>query len=302
MADRPGPDVRTIPVQRIRPGDHAFAAYRDEAAKWALLGAFVHHGLARGEKVLALLDPSVTADELLHRLGPESGSLRRAWRSGQLELSSMRALLHPHRRFTTARQWQRLAEESRLAAPQGHPAARAYIDMAWVADLGTEAADVVACEHGARHLFAGRAHSEVCAYDVNAFPPEVLNAAHELHPVHLLGDIGALLATHTATDTGAPAVRLVGEADIATAEEFAAALHTAFARREQHPAPPVHVDLTGLHFLGAGCAALLLRLASTAGAVDVVCTTIQDRVLRRLGAAGIPSLTLRTAHGEERRC
>ncbi|NGO72584.1 hypothetical protein G5C65_30355 [Streptomyces sp. SB3404] len=303
---RPPPGARTIPVQRIRPGQHAFAAYGSEAGQWEVVSAFVRHGLARSEKVLLFLHPRVSTDEVLAGLGAGTSPLATAWDRGQVTVSSMRALIAPHREFTSARQWHRLTEEAELAVRQGYAALRAYIDMAWVDDLGTDIASVLERERSAEHLFTNRRYSEVCAYDHRAFGPEALRTLRAAHPVHLLDAPGSLRAEHGAGG-GTRSIRLLGEADIATHAEFAAALRDAFARAR--PDGPLHVDLTALHFLGASCAADLLRQAAGAAAAasagagagagaggpdatTVRCTPIQARTLRRLGSDAVRSLTL----------
>ncbi|GAB2772560.1 MEDS domain-containing protein [Streptomyces daliensis] len=268
---------RLIPVQRMRPGDHAFTAYESEADQWGVISAFVRQGLIEGEKVLVFMSPEVTGDELLGRLESRTPAVVNAWAGGQLVLSSMRALIEPDTAFTAARQWQRLIEEADLAVRQGYPAMRAYIDMAWVADLGTDVQDVMRRERSATHLFdGGRPYSEICAYDGRWFSTDVLDAMLDAHPTTLLDRLGSLRVIHssappgpdgTGQGPGMPSVRLVGEADVSTGAEFSGALRAALSALASGPSPGagLHVDLTSLHFLGVGCAADLLRLSAEAG-------------------------------------
>lgn len=296
-ADWEAPDARTIPVQRIAPGQHAFAAYGSEAGQWDVVSAFVRQGLALSEKVLVFLRPEISETELLERLDARTPALTQAWSRGQLVLSSMRSLIYPHRTFTAARQWERLTEESGLAVRQGYSSMRAYIDMAWVHDLGTDVGDVMKRERSAGHLFDGQPYSEVCAYDDRAFGHDVLSAMYDAHPVNLLATLGSLRATRGAPrDDGAVSLRLIGEADIATSTQFTRILAAALALAE--PRRPLFFDLTSLHFLGAGCAADLLRLCATAAPRTTVrCTPVQQRVLHRLGAGSIRSLALVVEEG-----
>ena len=320
--------TRTLPVQRIRPGQHAFTAYDSETTQWDVVSAFVRQGLALSEKVLLFLHPRVTEGELLNRIDAATPALTQAWGRGQLTLSSMRALIAPDQVFTTARQWRRLTEESERAVRQGYSAMRVYIDMAWIHDLGTDVGDVMHRERTSGHLFEGRRYSEVCAYDHRAFAPEVLHAMRRAHPVNLLGTVGSLRAiaegggaagtgsagTDGGDGGGGTAVRLVGEADIATHHEFTTALRLAYARAV--PGSPLRIDLRTLHFLGASCAAELLRLSAATGTptahgtrthgtttahgthhaaairTTVHCTPVQARTLRRLGSDAVSSLTL----------
>lgn len=288
-------DVRTIPVQRFRPGQHGFTTYGSVGGQWDVVSAFVRQGIARSEKVLVIMDPGVTEAELLDRIDAHTPALKQAWRRGQLGLSSMRALIAPHHVFTAARQWDRLAAQSARAVREGYTAMRAYIDMVWVDDLGTDVNDVMWRERSAGHLFADRTYSELCAYDERSFTDEVLAEMHRAHPVNLLGGIGTLSAVHHHSGAGSD-VRLTGEADIATQEEFLRALRATLERVT--PGLPLTVDLTSLHFLGAGCAADLLRLSAAAPTRTTVrCTSVQARVLHRLGAGSVRSLALAVEEG-----
>lgn len=293
---------RAIPVQRLLPGDHAFAVHRSDAEQHDVLGAFIRQGLIEGEKVLVYLGPAhldtrapapgpAAQRELLTRLDVSTPAVERALEEGRLQFSSMRELIGVEERFTAERQWHRLTEETDLAVREGRPAVRAYIDMAWIADLGADLSTVRERERNAGHLFAGRPYSEVCAYDARAFPADMLEAMAEAHPRNLLDRTGDFRAAHD--ENG---VRLIGEADVSTGDAFRDALRTAFGR-----APHLTVDLTTLHFLGAGCAADLLRMSAGAHTdgvrTSVRCTPFQARMLRRLGAGSLRSLNLTVAEG-----
>ncbi|WP_236592318.1 MEDS domain-containing protein [Streptomyces sp. NHF165] len=302
---RPAADVRTLPVQRFRPGQHGFASYGSEHPQWDVVHAFVRQGLAYGEKVLVLLHPRVSVGELLSLLDGHGPPVSDAWQRGQVVLSSMRALIAPHRRFTAARQWARLREESARARAEGWTALRAYIDMAWVEDLGADVESVMRRERSSQHLFDSGTYSEICAYDDRAFTDELLAEMHRAHPVNLLGSVGSL---HAVRETGAdgPQLRLTGEADIATRAELTRALRTALAGTAPghgEPGSPasgreLRLDLRALHFLGAACAADVLRACAAApGDATVRCTGVQERILRHLGAGSLRSLTLVVEEG-----
>lgn len=296
--------ARTIPVQQMRPGDHTFAVYRSEAEQHDVLGVFIRQGLIAGEKVLVHLgpdyldtghEPGLAAQrELLSRLGIRTAGVGQALEEGRLRFSSMRALILPEKEFSAERQWHRLTEETELAVSEGHPALRAYIDMAWIADLGTDLGTVRERECNAGHLFAGRLYSEICAYDGRTFSTDLLDAMAEAHPRTLLDRTGDLRAAH-----GENGVRLIGEADIGTSDAFDHALRTAYLRTALHTEPHLTVDLTALHFLGAGCAAGLLRQCAAVQAdtvrITVRCTAFQARILQKLGSDSLPALGLSVA-------
>ncbi|MFE6689430.1 MEDS domain-containing protein [Streptomyces sp. NPDC057743] len=112
---------RLIPVQPLRPRDHAFVGYGDDEVRWEAVTACVRLGLARGEKALVPPCPGVPTDEVLARIDLPNRSPARARERGQLVIATMRELIRPDAEFTAARQLARL---------------RAFSDMGRVADLG----------------------------------------------------------------------------------------------------------------------------------------------------------------------
>ncbi|QGV77438.1 MEDS domain-containing protein [Streptomyces ficellus] len=270
----------TLPVQHMGPGHHAFLAYDDEAPGWDVLAAFVRAGLARGEKVIVFGPPRLTEAQVRSRLDEAPGTpATPGYERTQLELSSMRELILPARRFTADRQWRRIAEESGAARDDGYTGLRTYIDMGWVADLGAGLDMMMDRERRAGHLFTDGFYSEVCAYDRRRFPEAVLEAMYRAHPENLLPGLGRLRCLH-----GRGALRVVGEADTATYGQFARAL----ARLLADPAPgPLTVDLLRTAFLGARAAAELAGLPGRAPAgrtVRIRCSRRHARLLRHLGA------------------
>ncbi|WFB06387.1 MEDS domain-containing protein [Streptomyces sp. LX-29] len=280
---------RSIPVHRMRPGDHAFVSYDDDETRWEVLTAFTWLGLARGEKVIVLPPPGVPEYEVLDRLDAGSPAVAAARRRGQLVISSMAQLIAPDREFTAERQMSRLAEESARAVRDGYRALRAFIDMHWVAALGAAIAAMEHRETHAAHLFTGRPYSEICAYDRRAFTAETLRAMARAHPRTLMERLGSLRAGYPLPQL----LHLSGEADAATRERFTAALREAVDRTSVHRR--LTVDLTDLHFLSFGCAGDLLSIAHGATGherITVLCDSYLSLTLRRLGADAVPHLTL----------
>ncbi|TJZ44071.1 hypothetical protein FCH28_31180 [Streptomyces piniterrae] len=276
-----------IPVQHLRPGDHAFVSYGDDEVRWEVVTAFVRLGLARGEKVLVLPCPGVPGEEVLARIDFPSHSTALARERGQLVLSSMREVIAPDAEFTAARQMARLRAETERATAEGYTGLRAFIDMGWVAALGADVGTMAHRETHADALFAGRPYTEICAYDRRRFDRETVAAMERAHPRALLERLGSLRAVRDAED----ALRFIGEADAANRAAFTRSLEIALARTA--PSRRLTVDLTRLHFLSVGCATALL--AGVSGAVghelvEVRCDRGQARMLRRLGAGAVPRL------------
>ena len=270
-------DTRTLAVERMRPGDHAFAHYADDDVRWEVPAAFTFRGLAHGEKVIVMMDPECSADDAYARLAAYGGSAYEARASGQLMFSSMRELIGPDRSFTALRQMSRLREETERACQQGFAGLRTVIDMAWVDDLGMDVEGVMHREKHADLLFETRQYAEICTYDRRWFDPAVIEEMRVSHPVALLERPGDLQAHHAPGE-----LYLIGDADMATGDIFRAAVSVAF---EALPDGQALVDLTRLCFLSAGCAGDLLRLIGQTAACDKVvvrCLPPQAKILHRL--------------------
>lgn len=283
-------DMHTMSVTQMRLGDHAFAHYADDDARWELISAFCALGLAGGEKVVVLADPAVPHDEAYGRLFPDDALADRALASGQLTFQSMHAVIHPDRHFTAERQIARLFEEIERARRQGYAGLRAAVDMAWTREWGMDIEAVMYRETHADALFARGQYAELCSYDRRAFAPEVIEAMRAGHPLALLERPGDLDAYHSING-----LHLIGDADMATRERFVAALGMAFAAASG--AGRLLLDLSRLAFLSAACAADLLRIVAQADRyerVDVYCSRFHAQVLGRLGAARIGRLTVTT--------
>jgi hypothetical protein len=280
-------DAHTLAVERIRLGDHAFAHYADDDVRWEVPAAFAYGGLARGEKVMVMMDPACSADDAFARLAANNGGADDARARGQLVFSSMRELIRPDKSFTAPRQISRLREETERARQQGFAGLRAVIDMAWVQDLGADVDDVMRREKGANALFGGRRYAEICTYDRRCFDPGVVEEMRLSHPVALLERPGDLQAHHAPGE-----LYLIGDADVVTGDIFRAAVRLAFDAPRDRQAL---VDLTRLCFLSAGCAGDLLRLVGQASACDKVvvrCRPPQTLILRRLRAMWTDRLAL----------
>jgi anti-anti-sigma regulatory factor len=280
-------DAHTLAVEQMRLGDHAFAHYGDDNARWQVPAVFTQRGLGRGEKVIILGDPAVPHDEAYQRMAAFGGQAEQARARGQLVFSSMRALIHPDRTFTARRQLSRLREETARARWEGYAGLRAFIDMAWVRDLGMDVEGVMRREKTAGGLFASRRYAEICSYDRRRFAPAVVEEMRVSHPVALLERPGELQAWHSYDE-----VHLIGDGDVLTRERFRDAIQAVLG-----PAPggQVLVDLSRLCFLSAGCAGDLLRLVAQADACELVvicCSDLHARTLRHLGADRIGRLVL----------
>ena len=67
-------DTHTLAVEQMQLGDHAFAHYAADDVRWEVPAVFAHQGLARGEKVIVMMDPACPADDACARLAAYGGS------------------------------------------------------------------------------------------------------------------------------------------------------------------------------------------------------------------------------------
>ncbi|GGY08635.1 hypothetical protein GCM10010358_72030 [Streptomyces minutiscleroticus] len=281
-------DSRTMAVEDMRLGDHAFAHYADDDIRWEVLSAFTQTGIANDEKVIALADPAVAHSEVLERLSTWSPTTEQAWARAQLEITSMRALIHPDRCFTARRQIDRLREETVRARQEGYAGLRSVIDMAWVQDLRMDIEGVMHRETHADALFADHHYAEICTYDRRRFDPDVLEAMRVGHPVVLLERPGDLAAYRSVNG-----LRVIGDADTATAASFEAALRDALA--DAGTADRLLLDLTRLSFLSVTCARTVLQLIANAQgctSVEVLCSPFHALLLDGMGASALANLVL----------
>jgi anti-anti-sigma regulatory factor len=279
-------DAHTLAVEHARLGQHAFAYYEDDEARWEVAAAFIGRGCALGHKVIVVPDPAVSRQEAWERITAWSGVTEQALAGGQVACATMREIIYPDPRFSAARQLIRLREATAEARREGYAGLRLFIDMRWVHDLGLDIDQMMAWEASADELFTAADFAAVCSYDRRAFAPEVVEAMRAGHPVALLGRPGELRAYRS--DHGC---HLIGDADIATAPSFRAALSAAL---DAAAAGRVLLDLSRLCFLSVGCAADLLRLGAASGCRPVVvrCSATQARTLRQLGAGSMPWLVV----------
>jgi hypothetical protein len=280
-------DAHTLAVEQMRLGDHAFAHYADDDVRWEVPAVFARQGLARGEKVIVMMDPACPADDACERMAAYGLGVGDAHASGQLVFSSMRELIRPQESFTVFRQMGRLRQETELACQEGFAGLRTVIDMAWVQDLGADVEDVMRREKHADSLFGSRRYAQICTYDRRCFDPGVVEEMRVSHPVALLERSGDLQAHQ-----GPGELYLIGDADMTTGDIFRAAASVAFG---PSASSQVMVDLRRLCFMSAGCAGDLLWIVAEASVCDRVvvrCRPSQARVLRSLGAARIDGLML----------
>jgi hypothetical protein len=282
---------RAVGVDRLQPGDHAFFSYSDDETRWEVLSVFTQQGFARDEKVGLLVDVGYSADWVAERVAGDKRAARRALRGGQLVVSN--APRFARGGFDAARLVEGARRRLDTVLAEGYTGLRSASEMslalAPIDHLG-QAVEYEIALHGS--LFSEQQRSRytaLCYWDERLFgETDAMKEARSVHPVVLLPRIGTLHVTVSGNR-----VSLTGESDLASREEFEAALRTLAVL----PATTLVLDVADLSFFDAHSASAVLRLAAGLTAprrLEVHCRGAQRRLLHVLGGRSITQLSIIT--------
>ena len=282
---------RAVGVDRLQPGDHAFFSYSDDETRWEVLSVFTQQGFARDEKVGLLVDVGYSADWVAERVAGDARAARRALRGGQLVVSN--APRFARGGFNAARLVEGARRRLDTVLAEGYTGLRSASEMslalAPIDHLG-QAVEYEIALHAS--LFSEQRRSRytaLCYWDERLFgETDAIKEARSVHPVILLPRIGTLHAT-----VSGDRVSLTGESDLASRDEFDAALRTLAVL----PATTLVLDIADLSFFDAYSASAVLRLAAELTAprrLEVHCRGAQRRLLHVLGGRSITQLSIIT--------
>ena len=282
---------RAVGVDRLQPGDHAFFSYSDDETRWEVLSVFTQQGLARDEKVGLLVDVGYSADWVAERVAGDPRAARRALRGGQLVVSN--APRFARGGFDAARLVEGARRRLDTVLAEGYTGLRSASEMslalAPIDHLG-QAVEYEIVLHAS--LFSEQQRSRytaLCYWDERLFgETDAMKEARSVHPVVLLPRIGTLHATVSGNR-----VSLTGESDLASREEFDAALRTLAVL----PPTTLVLDVADLSFFDAHSASAVLRFAAGLTAprrLEVHCRGAQRRLLHVLGGRSISQLSIIT--------
>ncbi|HEU5159124.1 MAG TPA: MEDS domain-containing protein [Streptosporangiaceae bacterium] len=245
------------PVRDLRPGDHAWLAFRSREEQEHVIGAFVHEGLAGTDRVVYITGacPRELPGLLTrYRTDPDPFAA-----TGQLKIISPREACDADGRFDPDRLLDAVAAEIGESFAAGYRGVRITGDMTWAVRQPGGHQRVLGCE---RRMDATIAASTlamaICQFGPHCCSPRQLDALEDTHAVIVEAnpefEDSVLRITRTFTP---PGLRLEGELDAARHAAFAEALASvADVDRD------VHLDLTGLRFLDLGALHLLTAFAS----------------------------------------
>lgn len=245
------------PVRDLRPGDHAWLAFRDRTEQEHVIGDFMREGLSGTDRVVYItgagpreLPGMVTR----YRTDPCAFTA-----TGQLKIISPQAACDTDGRFDPDRLLGAVEAEIGKAFAAGYRGVRVTGDMTWAVRQPGGYERVLGCE---RRMDATIAASTlamaICQFGRQCCSPRQLSALKYTHEVLVEAnpefEDGVLRITRTFAP---PGLRLEGELD--------GARHAAFAETLLSIADidrDVHLDLGGLRFIDLGALHLLTTFAN----------------------------------------
>ncbi|MGC9665274.1 MEDS domain-containing protein [Planosporangium sp. 12N6] len=282
----------TTVLDEVGAGDHACLTFSDTEERLDLLAGFVRDGLRTGQKVVCWTDsiePEALVDELAARSVRPGSALRR----GQLRVAAAGQSLLASR-AGAAGMVQALAGELERAGREGFPGLRVTADMGWATRPTATADDLVGFETKVADLFADGRLCLICQYDRDRFDAVTLAFAARTHPTTVAAPVyheHPLL--RVCRQYSPPGVRIAGELDYRHRDILEQALAES-RRLDRH----MHLNLTGLDFIDAACAAVIVSTAVALPAsrrMTVTCRRLVGTMLDLVGAVGAPRLRVRRA-------
>ncbi len=300
-----------IAVEQLVEGDHACLTFSDAEERLDIVSAFVQDGLDAGQKVLCLVDsilPDTLRKELIRRgvtveptvtfAAPDpTGRGRADGRSaGRLEIRGSEESWLLRGGFEAARMVDLIGTEVDAADRDGYTGLRLTGDMCWATRPVSGLDQLLTFERAVNDLFLDGRLTAICQYDRSSFDAVTLAVAANAHgravaaAIYHEDPVLRICRQHRP-----PGVRVAGELDFTRLEVLSHALGETL-RLDRNP----HLNLVGLSFLDAACAAVMLRSAQALSGdreMTVACGRNVARMLVMMGAERVPRLRLVTADG-----
>lgn len=276
------------PVRKLRPGDHAWLAYRGVAEQDHLVGAFVQDGLRAGDKVIYVTDGRMGRPPGLHGIDPrpylESRRLRMPAKS--------EVCVSRNGRFDPERLYGRLCGEIRRAQGEGHTSIRVTVDLSWTLKEKDGFRRLLECERLFEDaLRPSRTVMALCQLDRRVCTMDEAEALRGRHGLSAepdpVFDDSVLRLVRTFEPYG---LRVQGEIDAARHSAFVKALGELGGNHE------VHLDLAELRFIDLGGLGLIAEHAvKTARSRTIVLDHVPPQlrmVMEIVGWQRLPGLRL----------
>lgn len=224
-----------------------------------LLGTFTHAGLARGQRVMWLVDSRGE--------GPLAGLAGLAGGDGaaleQLEVSDAESVYLDGGSFDPDRMIERYRAEVEASRAAGYTGLRVVADTSWLVERPSDLEAFVSYETRVNELFSDGGFAAVCHYDPERLPLDWLRAVRDAHPMQAQPGPDAAISAGNCQIWAAADGRLsiAGELDCCNAASLRALLGDYAAGRGD-----VHLDASRLRFVDATGTRALLDAARSLGA------------------------------------
>jgi anti-anti-sigma regulatory factor len=245
------------PVRDLRPGDHAWLAFRDRTEQEHVIGDFVHEGLAGTDRVVYITGGCPhELPGMVTRYHTDPGPFAA---SGQLKIISPWAACDADGRFEPDRLLDAVETEIGTTLAAGYRGVRVTGDMTWVLRQPGGYERVLGYERRMEATIAASTLAmAICQFGRHCCSPRRLSTLKDTHEVIVEAnpefEDGVLRITRTFAP---PGLRLDGELDGARHAVFAETL-SSIADIDHD----VHLDLGGLHFIDLGALHLLTAFAN----------------------------------------
>jgi anti-anti-sigma regulatory factor len=274
-------------VTDVTVNDHACLTFGDREELFDLTAAFVRDGLAGGLKVVWLSDagPQLATSELARRgiaVGP-------AVAAGQMAAAGCEGPLLSGQAFRAGPAVDWLNGQVTACRREGFPGLRVAVDMSWALRPVTGVEQLPDFEEQIAAVVAGAPVSVLCQYDRDGFDPVTLASVAAFHTRSVAAaTYYADAILRICRQYAPPGIRLAGEIDHKNAEPLALALAEAIRLDGD-----ITVNMTGLAFIDASCARMIVDAARGLGGSRIVVLQCRPQTAARfilLGAGKVPGV------------
>lgn len=176
-------------IARMHAGDHYCGIYRTDEDHRALVVDFVRGGLARGEKMLYIVNLQ-TAAQLQATLAAAGIDVGGLLEKGQFVILTAKDSYLRDGEFDPERMIALLREETDKALAEGYPALRVTGEMTWALAGEPGSERLVEYESKLNQFFPDSKCYAICQYDRRRFDAEMLLDILHTHPRVLFGTDG----------------------------------------------------------------------------------------------------------------
>jgi hypothetical protein len=161
-------------------GDHTCVFYRSENELMEVISPFIADGLLRGDRCFCVQKPEVLS-RLIYDLQFLGIDTDHAVKSGALDLHVEDETYFPENNFEPEAMMDLLIRAISKSQAEGFTAFRSAGELSWAIEGKFDCDKVVGYEKMVDEYYPGQPAIGLCQYDVNKFPPDVLEHVVSSH-------------------------------------------------------------------------------------------------------------------------